>query len=40
MNALLHIAQLDVALDGTAILHGIDLDLAEGEVLIVVGASG
>lgn len=40
MNPLLRIKQLEVALDGSLILHGIDLDLGEGEVLIIVGSSG
>lgn len=40
MNALLRIKQLEVALDGSPILHGINLDLEEGEVLIIVGSSG
>ncbi|MBP7409639.1 MAG: ABC transporter ATP-binding protein [Flavobacteriales bacterium] len=40
MTPLLRIRQLEVSLGGSPILHGIDLDLGEGEVLIIVGSSG
>lgn len=40
MNPLLRITDLHVELGGAPVLRGVDIDLAEGEVLIVVGSSG
>ncbi|MBK8500351.1 MAG: ABC transporter ATP-binding protein [Flavobacteriales bacterium] len=40
MNPLLRIRQLSVHRGGAPVLHGIDLDLIDGEVIIVVGTSG
>ena len=38
--AELELRQLKKAYDGTEILHGIDLDIADGEFVVFVGPSG
>ena len=40
MNNLVEIRNLQVAFDGVPVLHGIDLDVAPGEALGLVGESG
>ena len=40
MNAVLHLQAADVVLGRTTILHGIDLRLAPGERLALIGANG
>jgi len=40
MTALIHIRQLHKSFGAVKVLHGIDLDVQVGEVLVVVGPSG
>jgi polar amino acid transport system ATP-binding protein len=40
VNVLLQVRQLTKEFDGKAILRGVDLDLAEGQVKVIMGPSG
>ena len=40
MNPIVSLHHVDKFFGSTQILHGLDLDVAKGEVLVIIGASG